>query len=238
MIFKELECKIRQATQLVNSLPEGSDERQTEKFRLDSYLSLYRWIKEDYAHTWAKRKGTAERVFAGLRMGYAEAAKHFDTTSDSIKASIFQSSQRIKKIIGFDIIKRIADAGTGFDGEMQMLNVLSIFRLRLEGKAAIKDIFSQDLIDDWFPDADKWVWRKMNLEKALANMEVLRSVTKIRKGLTVHDNCDPEILSSILYVLSYSCADPKIVALQSHFYTFLHSTMTLDELRENLKNIK
>lgn len=115
LIFKELEDAIRKTRDEIKRVRDIPVKYEKAQRKLEALTEILNYIKTG---GWSTTNKTTERLLYVMKNGMSAAAQFYNTTEDSIAASVSQYSKRIRKLIGEDTISLIL-AGNVEEGLMQ-----------------------------------------------------------------------------------------------------------------------
>jgi hypothetical protein len=203
--FKQVENLKKSIIQQRNAATEGTLEHQGFSNQLDSVNAIVSYIK---GGSWATDKAR-ERVLYAIMHGYSEAAEHYGTSSESIKASIFQASEKLKSIFGYpkiDILQLISS---------NMLAEATYIRQLRTSEASVISLFAKELHDDLFFDGEV---RKVGRKKFLSCIKMLKELTLRTQEIRLI-KADEVTLESIMSLLTTTDADK--LGTQVILYSYL-----------------
>lgn len=213
--FKELETLKRSVLSAKKAAVEGTDEHQAQSYKLGVINRIIAYINDG---DWA-RESARERIMYAIRQGYAAGAEKYGTSVESIKSSVYQSSEKIRSIFGYpaiDILKLLED-GRHEDAE-------ALFEIRTN--AAHCKLFPDEVMQH-FP-AERSI-KEVDSAAFIEEVHVLRglSVAGIESRMSAFS---ADVLGVIAYILFDN--DPahiqKSVALHRYFLGEL-DTLELEE---------
>ena len=120
---------------------------------------------------------------------YKYAGTKFSTTTNSVKASVYNANVKIQEIISFDVLSEIEE------GNIQ--DAMALFELRTSGTAV--DNILPEYLYEYLPD--EWGYHKLNRDSLLSALKTLRSLEKMHLIRKLKE-CDDKTLSCIFHILS------------------------------------
>lgn len=105
LVFREIEEAIRKTKVELRNYKDVDAKRYAKATRkLEALTEILTYIKSG---GWATTKKSCDRLLYAMKNGTSAAAKYFETTEDSINASLSQYSKSIRKLIGADTLELI-----------------------------------------------------------------------------------------------------------------------------------
>ena len=243
MFFEKLKSRVAETTELLKALEVGSPEHQLNFAKLMLYEEIHKWTFDD--GTWAKKPSTAKRVFDTLDLGYDEAAKMYKTSPQSLRSSLWQASQSISEILGFDILRSIDECSVVLIAGSNQLevalsklqNITLSFFYRTQGYKLPDGIFV-DFVLKAIPEREEWKFNKVGREDFVNALKILQSLTKQGVVDTIEE-IEMDVWETVMYILTNqdSQTQATLIELQRLFYEFIYKRIDEVELRGALDRV-
>ena len=228
-LFNELKKAASETQNNLKNSVEDSVEHEKYSDMLQALKSVADYIK---AGTWCKNKASHNRVMVALRAkNYAEAAEALGTSQESVRASVYQASQRIRELVGFDVIGMILRGGE------EMEAALTLFKIQTDPNAC-RDLLLKDVMDNLLEHYGFEKFDRFNKPDKKKLMDALYSLRYFSKEYTTNrlESLSPEILSYVAYIISSD--EQELLPIKAIVHQYFSMDLCTTELEERLKLIE
>ena len=218
-IFSEVKEAAAKTKEQLKSLSSGTPAYEIECDKAEALNTVVGYIKQGNYTSNAK---SHERVMHALRCkSYAQAAQELATTEESLRASVYQASERIRAVVGFDIVTEIMQG----DPAAAMCK----FAIRTEGDT-ISALFPTDVLANLPKEPSL---HKIDSQAILSAAKALHAVT-IRALVGAVYEIPEDALHALAYILFSN--DQKYLRQTAALYRYLRDDpdMGIDALSAEL----